>query len=118
MSVRAIRGAITLDTNDRTEIINKTKDLLVQMLDDNGVLREDLISIFFSTTNDLNAEFPAVAAREIGLKYVSLMCMKEINVLGSLEKCIRILIHFNTNKMNEELKHIYLENAKRLRPDF
>ena len=78
---------------------------------------EDVISIVFTVTRDLDAAFPAVAARQIGLTDIALMCMNEISVPGSLEKCIRVMIHFNTDKSNSEIKHVYLNRARILRPD-
>lgn len=78
---------------------------------------DDIISIIFTVTNDLNAAFPAVAARNLGWTSIALMCTNEIDVPGSLKKCIRVLLHVNTDKKNDEIKHIYLNNAKVLRPD-
>jgi len=78
---------------------------------------DDIASIIFTATSDIDAAFPAAAVREIGIVDIPLMCMKEIDVENSLEMCIRVLIHFNTNKSNNELCHIYLKNATRLRPD-
>lgn len=117
MGVRAIRGAVTVEDNDAAEIIKESKTLLKEIIDRNDLKREDIISIIFTVTRDLDAAFPAVAARQIGLTDISLMCMNEISVPGSLEKCIRVMLHFNTDKSNSEIKHIYLKNAKILRPD-
>lgn len=117
MSVRAARGATTVESNDANEIINETKVLLEEIINANGILIEDMASVIFTVTSDINAAFPAVAARQIGWTSVPLMCMKEIDVPGSLEKCIRVLIHFNTEKTLDEVRHIYLKGAKVLRPD-
>ncbi|MCX7843164.1 MAG: chorismate mutase [Clostridia bacterium] len=117
MSVRAIRGAITVENNDAQEIISATKLLLEEIEKENKLVRDDIISALFTVTHDLNAAFPAVAARQIGWTSISLMCMNEINVPGSLEKCIRVMVQFNTDKQNTDLKHIYLRGAKILRPD-
>ncbi len=117
MSVRAIRGAITVDYNKREEIILYTKQLLKKMIEENEISPEDLISIFFTTTKDIDAVFPAVAAREVGLTNIPLMCANEMEVQGSLEKCIRIMIHVNSSKKHNEISHVYLREAKKLRPD-
>lgn len=115
--VRAIRGATTVEKNDADEILNETQKLLNEMAQKNGIVEEDIISIIFTVTQDLNAAFPAVAARNLGWTSVALMCMNEIDVPGSLKNCIRIMIHINTNKSNDDIKHIYLNGAKVLRPD-
>ena len=117
MSVRAVRGATTVDANTREEILVATAELLKEIIEKNDIRNEDAISMVFTLTNDLNAVFPAVAARELGFNDISLMCMKEIDVPGSLEQCIRIMVHFNTDKRNSEIKHVYLKGAKVLRPD-
>lgn len=115
--VRAIRGAITVETNETNEIIDATKELLSEISQANKLVEEDMISILFSVTKDLDAAFPAVAARQMGWTDIALMCTNEISVPGSLEKCIRVMIHFNTEKSNKEIKNIYLKGAKVLRPD-
>ena len=117
MLVRAIRGAITVPENTKEAILGGTKELLLEILKRNDIKTDDLISIIFTMTNDLNAVFPAVAAREIGLTDVPLMCTNEIAVPGSLNNCVRILLHFNTEKTNNDLVHIYLKGASVLRPD-
>ena len=117
MGARAIRGAITVENNDAAEIINETRTLLEKIINLNELCNEDVISIVFTVTRDLDAAFPAVAARQIGLTDIALMCMNEISVPGSLEKCIRVMIHFNTDKSNSEIKHVYLNRARILRPD-
>jgi len=117
LPVRAIRGATTIENNDAREIIEETKHLLKRMVEDNGVDKEDIISVIFSTTKDINAAFPAVAAREMGWTDIALMCTNEMDVPGSLPMCIRVMMHINTEKTNKELKYIYLKKAKLLRPD-
>jgi len=117
MLVRAIRGATTVDTNNVEEILNETKLLLLKIAEKNELKKEDIISIIFTVTGDLNAAFPAEAARQIGWTNVALMCTNEISVPGSLEKCIRVLAHVYTIKNLKDIRHIYLNNAKRLRPD-
>jgi len=116
-AVRGIRGAITVPENTRKVIIAKTAGLLGQMIEQNGINTEDICSIFFSATPDLNKEFPAQSARKLGLQWTPLLCMTEIPVEGALNKCIRILIHVNTKKSQKEMQHIYLDGARKLRPD-
>jgi chorismate mutase len=115
--VRAVRGATTVESNNADEIIKETGELLKKIIEENSIKTDDIISAFFSVTRDLDAVFPAVAARQLGWTNIALMCTNEIDVPGSLEKCIRVLIHFNTDKKNEEMKYIYLKQAKSLRPD-
>ncbi len=115
--VRAIRGAITVENNDKTEILNATGRLLDEVIRQNGLKREDMISIIFTLTPDLNAVFPAVAARDMGMVNVPLMCMSEISIEGALEKCVRILLYTNSEKQLDEIQHVYLEGAQVLRPD-
>lgn len=117
MGVRAVRGATTVEDNDKTQIIDETKLLLQRIIDENNINEDDIISIIFSVTNDLNAAFPAVSARELGWTSIALMCTNEIDVPGSLKKCIRVMLHFSTEKRNNEIKSIYLKGAKVLRPD-
>lgn len=115
--VRAVRGAITVENNNREEILSATAELLKEMLDKNNIAKSSLIQIIFTLTPDLNAVFPAVAARELGITNVPLMCMNEIPVEGALQKCVRILLNFNTQKTLDDIKHVYLKGAKVLRPD-
>jgi chorismate mutase len=115
--VRAIRGATTVENNNMNEIIDETKLLLVKIVEENELVEDDIISIIFSVTKELDAAFPAVGARQLGWTNTALMCTNEINVPGSLEKCIRVLFHINTTKSNNEIKHVYLKGAKALRPD-
>lgn len=115
--VRALRGAITANSNSKESIIESTELLLSQCLSRNSIDVNDIVSILFSMTSDLNAEFPAAAARKIGLSTTPLLCTREISVPGSVEKCIRVLIHFYSQVKEEELHHIYLREAKQLRMD-
>ena len=115
--VRAIRGATTVVNNNKSEILDNTQELLNEICIRNGLKQEDIVSIIFSLTKDLDAAFPAVAARKMGWTDVALMCTNEIDVAGSLEKCVRILIHINSDKSNNEINHVYLREAKVLRPD-
>ena len=115
--VRGIRGAITVERNSAGEIVMATRELLEAIIRENELDPEDIASAFFTVTQDLNAEFPASAAREMGWKYVPLLCATEIKIPGRLEKCIRILVHVNTSKPQRDLKHIYLKEAVKLRVD-
>lgn len=117
MAVRAIRGAITVSENTKELIWEGTKELLVEIIERNSLEYTDIISVIFTVTQDLNAAFPAVAARQIGWNDIPLMCTNEINVPGSLERCIRVLIHINTEKTNTDINHVYLKGAQVLRPD-
>ena len=114
---RGIRGAITVERNSAGEIVTATRELLEAIIRENELDPEDITSAFFTVTQDLNAEFPATAAREMGWKYVPLLCATEIDVPGRLEKCIRILVHVNTSKSQRDLKHIYMKEAVKLRLD-
>lgn len=117
MSVRGIRGATTVIKNTREEILDKTKELLDVLVIKNALNVEDIVSAIFSVTDDVNAEFPAVAARQLGWLYTPLFCTREIPVPGSLNMCIRVLLHVNTSKKQEEMIHEYLYEARKLRPD-
>lgn len=118
MYCRGIRGATTVENNDREEILSATKELLQLIIRHNGLQTEDIASAIFSLTEDLDAEFPAVAARMLGWTEVPLMCTREIPVPGSLGKCIRVLLHVNTTRSLAEIQHIYIRGAVNLRPTF
>lgn len=115
--VRAIRGAITVENNTKEEILDATKIMLMKIIEDNNLKVEDMINIIFTLTPDLNAAFPAVAARELGIVNVPLMCMSEIPIENALKKCVRILLQTNSDKKLEEISHVYLRDAIKLRPD-
>jgi len=117
MYVRALRGATTIEQNLRKDIMFETKNLLSKLVETNEISHDDIVSIIFSTTRDINAAFPAAAAREMGWNDIPLMCTNEMEVVGSLQKCIRVLMHINCCKTNSQLKHVYLKEAKKLRPD-
>ena len=118
MSIRGIRGATTVETDLPGEIINATKELLMAMIKANPDLRpEEVASAFFTVTDDLVSVHPAQAARQMGWNTVPMMCATEIPVPGSLPKCIRVLVHWNTELEQKEIKHTYLHNATKLRPD-
>jgi chorismate mutase len=117
MLVRGVRGATTVEANSVEAILEATRELLAAMLKANETDVEYIASAFFSTTVDLNAEFPAVAARDLGWTNVALMCGHEMNKPGGLPMCLRILLHVNTDKAARDIKHIYLRGARVLRPD-
>ncbi len=117
MQVRGVRGATTVEANSVEAILEATRELLAAMLKANETDVEYVASAFFTTTVDLNAEFPAVAARDLGWTNVALMCGHEMNKPGGLPMCLRILLHVNTDKPARDIKHIYLRGARVLRPD-
>jgi chorismate mutase len=117
MYCRGVRGATTVDSNSRDEIIKETTRLLALMIRLNGIRAEDVASATFTVTRDLDAEFPALAARLLGWLEVPLLCSYEISVAGSLPQCVRILILWNTEKQQDEITHVYNRDAKKLRPD-
>lgn len=115
--VRGIRGAITVERNSADEILAASWELLDAVVKANDIDPEDIASIIFTVTADLDACFPAKAARDKGFSHVPLLCALEINVPGSLARCIRLLLHVNTDKPQRDIKHIYLKEAERLRED-
>lgn len=117
MPCRGVRGATTVASNDREEILTATRQLLALMIRLNGIESRDVASATFSTTRDLDAEFPALAARQLGWLDVPLLCGHEMSVPGSLPLCIRVMLHWNTEKEQSEVEHVYVREANRLRPD-
>jgi chorismate mutase len=118
MPVRGIRGATSASVNTRDAILEATRELLSEMLRLNGISAfDEIVSVLFTTTPDLTATFPAEAARELGMSLVPLLCASEINVPGTLGRCVRVLLHVNSTKSQAEIVHVYLREAKSLRPD-
>src|SRR5690554_1890500 len=118
MKVRGIRGATTVEHNEADEILVSTVELLHQIISENNIEPDDICSVFVTTTQDLNATFPARAIREMpGWELVPLMCSLEISVKNSLEQCIRLMVHVNTDKSQKDIHHVYLNRASVLRPD-
>ncbi len=117
MGCRGVRGAITVPENTPAAILNATRTLLTAIIAENGIAVEDLASVIFTATGDLDAVYPAVAAREMGWCQTPLLCMQEMAVTGSLARCVRVLAHWNTDQELEEIQHIYLGGARALRPD-
>jgi chorismate mutase len=117
MWLRGVRGATCATANSRDAIVETTKQMLSRMIESNGIQPDDIASAFFSTTRDLNAEFPAIAARQLGWRDVPLMCMHEMDVPDALPMCVRVMIHWNTDKRPSEIRHVYMNGAEKLRPD-
>jgi chorismate mutase len=117
MAVRGVRGATTVTKNAKEEIVEATRQLLEEMIAVNDIAAEDVASAWFTTTPDVTAEFPAVAAHQLGWTFVPRMCGHEMAVPGSLPLCVRILLHVNTEKGIHDIHHVYLREARRLRPD-
>lgn len=117
MHVRGIRGAVTVETNTERAILDATRGLLEEMVRANDVATDEIAAILFTTTRDLNAAFPAEAARQLGWHSVPLMSGAEIDVPGALPRCIRVLMLWNTPRAQEEVVHVYLHEAEVLRPD-
>lgn len=117
MCCRGVRGATTVESNAREDILRETSRLLALIIRFNDIEAEDVASAVFTVTSDLDAEFPALAARQLGWLDVPLLCSYEIDVPGSLRRCIRVLIMWNTPKRQHQIKHVYIKEAQRLRPD-
>jgi chorismate mutase len=116
-TVRGIRGAVTVDRDEFDEILDATEEMLREIVAANDLRAEDIASALFTVTPDLHAGFPAAAARRIGWTLVPLLNFTEIDVRGGLPRCIRVLIHVNTDRTQEEIVHVYLREAQSLRPD-
>ncbi len=117
MACRGIRGATTAESNTVEAILDASGELLRMMIDANDIKPEDVASAIFTTTSDLDAAFPATAARQMGWGEAALLCATEIDVPGSLKSCIRILILYNTDKGAGDIVHVYVKGAKDLRAD-
>lgn len=117
MMVRGVRGATTIDEDTPNAIHKATQELLATMVEENDIEEEYVASIMFTTTQDLTSAYPAKAAREIGWQFTPLMGAVEMNKTDGLKHCIRILIHWNTEKSLQEINHVYLNGAANLRPD-
>ncbi len=117
LACRGVRGATTVEANTQEAILKGTLELLALMIRRNDIDAENLASAIFTTTVDLDAEFPALAARQLGWMNVALMCAHELDVPGSLSRCVRILLHWNTEKTTDQIVHVYIKGASKLRPD-
>ncbi|MGH9399058.1 MAG: chorismate mutase [Thermoanaerobaculia bacterium] len=115
--MRGVRGATTVSANDAGEIVSRTGELLARLVAENGIRPEDVASAVFTVTDDLDAEFPAAAVRSLdGWADVPLLCAREIPVPGSLGRCVRILLHWNTDRPPAQVRHVFLRGARELRP--
>lgn len=117
MPCRGVRGATTADANTSTAILKATRELLALMIRQNDINPEDVAGAIFTTTRDLDAEFPALAARQLGWLDVALLCGYELDVPGSMRQCVRILVLWNTEKAAADIVHVYIKDAAHLRPD-
>ena len=117
MNIVSVRGAITVVENKREEILKSTQELLMEIEKKNNLNKDNVICILFSSTKDLNAEYPAKAARLLGYTQCALMCFNEMEVVGSMKKCIRVMVLYEDTLEQKDVKHIYLKDTKALRPD-
>ncbi|PDP85661.1 chorismate mutase [Glycomyces fuscus] len=117
MTLRAVRGAVQLDRDDREHLLAGVRELLTKVLDANGIAPDDLVSILFTSTSDLVSAFPAEAAREMGLRDVPLMCARELDVAGALPRTVRLMAHAESGMARADVQHVYLGGAARLRED-
>lgn len=116
-AVRALRGATTVEADTAEQVRERTITLLQEMVDRNGVDHDDVISVLFTATDDIHSLFPATAARDIGFGDVPLICARELDIVGTTARCIRVLMHLTTERSRSELRHVYLEGAAGLRDD-
>ena len=114
---RGVRGAVPVRANTPDEILRAADRLLRLLIEKNGIHQDDVSSAIFTTTKDVNAEYPAIAARKLGWRGVAMLCGHEMEVPHGLQACLRILIHWNTDKSQQDIVHVYLEEARSLRPD-
>jgi chorismate mutase len=117
VAVRAIRGATQVEANDREAILQGTAELVTEVMQRNGLGTDRVISVIFSATADLNAEFPALAARSVGFGDVPLLCCAEISVPGAMPRVVRLMMHVDTDLERPQIQHVYLRGAKALRLD-
>jgi chorismate mutase len=117
MRVRALRGAVTADEDTKEEIVEATTELLEEKLDRNDVATDDVVFILFTATRDLTAEFPAAAVRKLGLSHIPVICARELAVEGALARTVRAMMLINTDKAREQLRHVYIRDARQLRTD-
>jgi chorismate mutase len=117
VAVRAIRGAVQLDADEREHLLAGVRELVTQVLADNALTTDDVISILFTSTEDLVCEFPALAARELGMGDVPLMCARELTVAGAMPRVVRLMAHVETDLPRSDIRHVYLRGAAALRRD-
>ena len=116
-AVRALRGATTVDDDTVEDISERVVELCDALLERNGLVHDDLISVLFTATDDLHAMFPALAARKAGWGDIPLICARELDIVGATPRCIRVLLHLQTDKSRDELRHVYLHGAQGLNDD-
>jgi chorismate mutase len=117
MCIRGVRGATIVKENTREAILTATREMLQRLVEANGIEVDDIASAFFSTTRDLNADYPAIAARQLGWTDTALMCMHEMDVPHGLPRVVRVMLHWNTDKRSDQIVHVYINGAEALRPD-
>lgn len=115
--VRAVRGATTLDRDDRDHLIERTQELIHLVFERNELSEDDLVSIVFTATMDIVSGFPAEAAREAGFVHTPLLCARELEVDGGIERCVRVLVHAYSQRGKQDMRHVYLHDARQLRTD-
>jgi chorismate mutase len=115
--LRALRGATTVDADTSDDVLKRVTELLGEMLERNDVDRDDLVSIWFTATDDIHSAFPALAARKFGLGDVPLICARELDIEGGTPMCIRVMIHVQSDRPRQDFHHVYLEGARNLRDD-
>jgi chorismate mutase len=112
-----LRGATTVDVDTEEQVGERTRTLVTAMLERNEVSKDQLISILFTATDDIHSIFPATAARQLGLGDVPLICARELDIVGAMPRCIRVMVHLETDRSRDQLHHVYLEGARGLRDD-
>lgn len=115
--VRAIRGATTLEVDTRGQVLDRTRELLTTIFARNNLTQDDVVSIIFTATDDISSAFPAEAARKAGFELVPLLCARELDIDGGIQRCIRVLLHVHTDRAPAQLRHAYLHDASQLRTD-
>lgn len=117
MRLKGLRGATTVPLDDKEEVVIATAELLGEMLGRNDLAKDDLVTIIFTATPDIRSEFPAAAARKIGISDIPLLCAGELDIEGAIPRVIRVLMHVYTDRPASQLRHVYLRDAKPLRTD-
>lgn len=115
--VRALRGATTLDRDERGHLLERTQELIHTLFERNALGEDDLVSIVFTATGDVHSAYPAEAAREAGITHVPLLCARELEIDGGIPRCIRLLVHAYTDRPVRQMRHVYLHEARQLRTD-
>jgi chorismate mutase len=115
--VRAVRGATQLDTDEREHMLERVAEMVTDVMTSNGLEVDDFISVIFTATSDLVSEFPAYAARQLGFGEVPLICARELEIAGSMPRCVRMMAHVETDLPRADITHVYLHGAATLRSD-